>query len=114
MTSHYIYTSEGNYKLLKCNVTEAHTGKVITLGLQSSGEKTGNKSHEEENVADPEGGVSYASVSFTKKTNSRDQVQDGEDAVTYSTVKAPSSSAGSSADPRYLYATVNKPNNSTV
>ncbi len=36
---------------------------------------------------------------------------DGEDeAVTYSTVKASSSSAGASADPSGLYATINKPN----
>ncbi|XP_078130594.1 uncharacterized protein LOC144533234 [Sander vitreus] len=154
MTSHYIYTSEDHYKMLKCNVTDGHTGKVIILGLQSSSEKTGvdktaprsnnsttkpqdwwwlyiivpvglaalfitvvalirrrrnkvKKSHKvtQENVADPEDGVSYTSISYTKKTN-RAQVRGGEDAVTYSTVKAPSSSAGSSADPSDLYATV--------
>ncbi|KAF1376945.1 hypothetical protein PFLUV_G00216780 [Perca fluviatilis] len=177
MTSHFIYTSEDYYKILKCNVTDRYTGKVIIFGLQSSvgvnktaprsndsttkpqqgwwwlyiivpvglaalsitvvalirrRRNKGNKSHKKENVelclnppatqsapetsqntADPEDGVSYASVSFTKKTNSRDQVRGSEDAVTYSTVNAPSSS-GSSADPSNLYATVIKTNNSTV
>ncbi|XP_034755279.1 uncharacterized protein LOC117961024 [Etheostoma cragini] len=141
MTSHYIYTSEDYYKILKCNVTDGHTRKVFIFDLQSSGETTGvnktaprgkdsttkpqldwwwlyvvvpvggaalfitavaligrrrnkgNKSNEDENMADPEGGVSYASISYTKKTNRRAQVQGDEDAVTYSTVKAPSSSA---------------------
>ncbi|XP_068454805.1 uncharacterized protein [Clinocottus analis] len=69
-------------------------------------------------VADPEEGVSYASVSYTKKAGGAAQVQvrddgddddDDDDAVTYSTVKS-SSSAGASADLSNLYATVNKPN----
>ncbi|XP_078030108.1 uncharacterized protein LOC117270626 isoform X6 [Epinephelus lanceolatus] len=55
--------------------------------------------------ADPEDGVSYASVSYTKKTNSKAQVRskydDDDDAVTYTAVKA------SSADPNSLYATIN-------
>ncbi|XP_042246091.1 uncharacterized protein LOC121882130 [Thunnus maccoyii] len=65
---------------------------------------------------DPEDGVSYASISYTKKTNSEARVRveddgDGEgDAVTYSTVKASSASAGASADPNNVYATINKPN----
>ncbi|XP_067428547.1 uncharacterized protein [Thunnus thynnus] len=65
---------------------------------------------------DPEDGVSYASISYTKKTNGEARVRieddgDGEgDAVTYSTVKASSSSAGASADPNNVYATINKPN----
>ncbi|XP_031164194.2 uncharacterized protein LOC116056177 isoform X2 [Sander lucioperca] len=106
---------------------------ITVVALIQRRRNKGNKSHEEENVglslnppatpsapetsqdtADPEGGVSYASISFTKKTNSRAQVRGGDDAVTYSTVKAPSSSAGSSANPSDLYATVNTPNNSTV
>ncbi|XP_028460450.1 uncharacterized protein LOC114572868 [Perca flavescens] len=66
-----------------------------------------------ENVAHPEGGVSYASIRYTKKTNRRAQAQGGDedDAVTYSTVKAPSSSAAAaaSADLSNLYANVNKP-----
>ncbi|XP_045917567.1 uncharacterized protein LOC123978367 [Micropterus dolomieu] len=56
--------------------------------------------------ADPEDGVTYATVSFTAKTNSEGRVQskndaDEGDAVTYMTMKA------SSADPSNLYATIN-------
>ncbi|XP_078030129.1 uncharacterized protein LOC144466547 isoform X3 [Epinephelus lanceolatus] len=73
-----------------------------------------------QDMADPEDGVSYASVSYTKKTNSKVQAlckgdDDEGDAVTYSTVKASPSAAaaaavGDSADPSNLYATVNKAN----
>ncbi|CAK6982914.1 uncharacterized protein LOC121882147 isoform X1 [Scomber scombrus] len=70
-----------------------------------------NKTQKDENTVDPEEGVSYASISFTKKTNSKARVRgdDEGDEVTYSTVKASSSSAGASTDPSNLYATVNKP-----
>ncbi|XP_067428002.1 uncharacterized protein [Thunnus thynnus] len=64
--------------------------------------------------ADPEDGVPYASISYTKKTNSKARVcgdgDDEGDAVTYSTVKYSSSSTEASTDPSDLYATVNKPN----
>ncbi|XP_042246118.1 uncharacterized protein LOC121882147 isoform X1 [Thunnus maccoyii] len=67
-----------------------------------------------QDTADPEDGVSYVSISFTGKTNSKARVggdgDDEGDAVTYSTVKASSSSAGASTDPSSLYATINKPN----
>ncbi|KAI3363870.1 hypothetical protein L3Q82_001469 [Scortum barcoo] len=58
-----------------------------------------------QDTADPEDGVSYASISFTKKRNSKAKVRrknddDEGDAVTYTTVKA------SSTDPNNLYATV--------
>ncbi|KAM9339281.1 uncharacterized protein ABDE67_016945 [Symphorus nematophorus] len=84
---------------------------------------TQSTSETSEDMADPEDGVSYASISFNKKTNSKARVRgddddddedddddDEGDTVTYSTVKASSSSAGASADPRNLYAAVNKPN----
>ncbi|XP_044025108.1 uncharacterized protein LOC122863068 isoform X2 [Siniperca chuatsi] len=100
-TSHFIYTSK-NYELLKCNVTDGYTRKVFTFSPQSSG----NKPQRDKNTADPEDGVSYASISYTRKTNSKARVRAGDDAVTYSIVKAPSSSAGASADPT-LYATIN-------
>ncbi|XP_045917559.1 uncharacterized protein LOC123978362 [Micropterus dolomieu] len=63
-----------------------------------------------QDTADPEDGVSYASISYTRKTNSKGRVlgkdgDDEDDAVTYSSVKA-----SFSADPSDLYATVNKPN----
>ncbi|XP_027140483.1 protein shifted-like [Larimichthys crocea] len=91
---------------------------------------TGNDTRMNDDAADPEGGVSYASVNFTKKPNSKGRARrggdggggggggggdgggggGGDDAVTYATVKASSSSAGASADLHVLYATINKPN----
>ncbi|KAL3979449.1 transforming acidic coiled-coil-containing protein 1 [Sarotherodon galilaeus] len=58
-----------------------------------------------QDLVEPE--VSYATISYTKNSNSKTRVhRDGEgDAVTYSTVKAPSSA--STADPSNLYSTVN-------
>ncbi|KAM8726044.1 uncharacterized protein AB9X84_002644 isoform 2-T2 [Acanthopagrus schlegelii] len=64
-------------------------------------------------MVEPEDGVSYASVSYTKMTNSGPQGKgesDEGDAVTYSTVKASCSSPEPSADLSSLYATVNKRN----
>ncbi|XP_026196750.1 uncharacterized protein LOC113149108 isoform X4 [Anabas testudineus] len=57
--------------------------------------------------------VSYASISFINgKAQNKNEDEDGGvvdegDAVTYSTVKTSSFSAGSSTDPSDLYATVN-------
>ncbi|XP_039874538.1 uncharacterized protein LOC120725573 [Simochromis diagramma] len=58
-----------------------------------------------QDLVEPE--VSYATISYTKNSNSKTQVhRDGEgDAVTYSMVNAPSSA--STADPSNLYSTVN-------
>ncbi|XP_034004060.1 uncharacterized protein LOC117496495 [Trematomus bernacchii] len=79
-----------------------------------------------ENTADREEDVSYASVSYSKNTSSKNtsskaqgqskEDDEEDDLVTYSTVKAPSSSssAGASADPSSLYATVNKPTKEAV
>ncbi|XP_068565161.1 uncharacterized protein [Cebidichthys violaceus] len=60
-----------------------------------------------QDTADPDEGVSYASVSYTKRTNSKaqdrskhDDDDDDDDAVIYATVKA------SSADPSNLYAAI--------
>ncbi|XP_051235771.1 uncharacterized protein LOC127351852 [Dicentrarchus labrax] len=85
------------------------------VGLTSNPAVTQSAPETSQDTADPEDGVSYASISFTKKTNSKGRVRDKDDddddeAVTYVTVKASSSSAGASADPSNLYATVNKPN----
>ncbi|XP_067337830.1 uncharacterized protein [Channa argus] len=60
---------------------------------------------------DPEDGVSYASISFTKKTNSKVQVQnqvEEDEAVMYSTVKVSSASTRASIDLSSLYAAINK------
>ncbi|XP_027134644.1 uncharacterized protein LOC109142199 isoform X2 [Larimichthys crocea] len=87
---------------------------VVVVIIRAEGKKT----QTDEDVADPEGGVSYASVNFTQRPGGKARVQGGDDdeddeAVTYTTVKAPSSSsaaaAGASADANALYATVNKP-----
>ncbi|XP_039637294.1 uncharacterized protein LOC120546435 [Perca fluviatilis] len=60
--------------------------------------------------ADPEDGVSYASISYTKETNRRAQARGGDDdeddAVTYSNREAPSSSAAAEASVDLI----NKPN----
>lgn len=59
--------------------------------------------------ADPEDDVRYASILHA--TNSAAGIWGGEDQVTYSTVGAPSPSAGAAApDPNSLYTTVNKLN----
>ncbi|XP_069371387.1 obscurin isoform X3 [Paralichthys olivaceus] len=63
----------------------------------------GNKTQTDENTVDPPDDVAYASISHS--TNSAAQIRGGDDAVTYSTVKAPSSTTGPSADPS-LYATI--------
>ncbi|XP_078130383.1 uncharacterized protein LOC144533107 isoform X2 [Sander vitreus] len=70
--------------------------------LTSFSAETQSAPETSQDTADPEGGISYASISYTKKT-SRAQVRhkNDDDAVTYTTVKA------SSADPSNLYATIN-------
>ncbi|XP_067429398.1 uncharacterized protein [Thunnus thynnus] len=84
---------------------------IIVLVIIRWKKTKGKKTQMDENIADPEDGVSYVSISFTKKTNSKARVggdgDDEGDAVTYSTVKASSSSAGASTDPSNLYATIN-------
>ncbi|XP_060947915.1 uncharacterized protein LOC133024760 [Limanda limanda] len=65
---------------------------------------SGNKTQTDKHTVDPAEDVFYASISHAP--HSAAQIQGGDDAVTYSTVKAPSSSTGPSADPSSLYATV--------
>ncbi|XP_042247148.1 uncharacterized protein LOC121882772 [Thunnus maccoyii] len=100
-TSHLAEMSKYS-ESFKCNVTDKNKVQLFAFSPQSSVIL---------NKADPEDGVSYVSISFTKKTNSKARVRgDGDDegdAVTYSTVKASSSSAGASTDPSNLYATIN-------
>ncbi|XP_047184364.1 uncharacterized protein LOC118289854 isoform X2 [Scophthalmus maximus] len=69
----------------------------------------GNETQTLENGVDPEDDVRYASILHA--TNSAAGIWGGEDQVTYSTVGAPSPSAGAAApDPNSLYTTVNKLN----
>ncbi|XP_078130550.1 uncharacterized protein LOC144533206 isoform X2 [Sander vitreus] len=84
------------------------------IGLSLNPAETQSAPETSQDMADPEGGVFYASVSHTKKTSSKAQARGkdaDDDAVTYSTVKAsPSAAAAASADLSNLYATINKPN----
>ncbi|XP_077949587.1 uncharacterized protein LOC120808277 isoform X4 [Gasterosteus aculeatus] len=86
---------------------------AITLGVVAWRRTKGNKTKTDDDADDPEGGVAYASVSFTKNTAGRaqaglhpDEEEEGG-AVTYTTLKPPGPSAA--ADPAALYATVTKP-----
>ncbi|CAI5684422.1 unnamed protein product [Oreochromis niloticus] len=138
----YYYLYSSRHKILKCEVTDAKTGKVqlFTFSHQTSDDTTATTVESESTTAnnkssansqhdtglslnpaetqsapqtsqdsvDPE--VSYATISYTK-TNNKVQVRgdDEGDAVTYSTVKAHSSSAAATADPSSLYSTVTFP-----
>ncbi|KAK5852613.1 hypothetical protein PBY51_006465 [Eleginops maclovinus] len=82
---------------------------IISVAVIRRKRTQGNETMMDDNVADPEEGVSYASISYTRRSSGRARAHgDEEDAVTYSTVRAPSSSAAASADPSLLYATVDK------
>ncbi|XP_067428899.1 uncharacterized protein [Thunnus thynnus] len=82
-----------------------------SIGLSLNPAETQPAPETSQDTDDPEGGVSYASISYTRKTDSKTWVRgkddaDEDDAVTYSTVKASSSSAAASTDPSSLYATI--------
>ncbi|KAF7656088.1 hypothetical protein LDENG_00046360 [Lucifuga dentata] len=78
----------------------------IALSLDSAAKQSNPETQQD--MTDPEDDVAYASIGHKMKTNGKAQVNDDEGgAVTYATVKV-SSSAGASADPSDLYATVNK------
>ncbi|KAI4789434.1 hypothetical protein KUCAC02_035239 [Chaenocephalus aceratus] len=83
---------------------------IIPVAVIRRKRTRGTRTETDDDMADPEDGVSYASISYTRKSR-RAHLHDDEDddAVTYSTVRAPSSSSAASADPSLLYATVNKP-----
>ncbi|XP_033992164.1 uncharacterized protein LOC117487638 isoform X2 [Trematomus bernacchii] len=84
---------------------------IITVAVIRRKRTQGNETQTDDNVADPEDGASYASISYTwkssRKARAHDDDEDGE--VTYSTVRAPSSSSAASTHSSLLYATVNKP-----
>ncbi|XP_062292876.1 uncharacterized protein LOC133997320 isoform X2 [Scomber scombrus] len=83
---------------------------IVVVVVRQRRKPKGNKTKMDDGTVDA-GDVSYASVSYTKKNDSKPRTHgdddDEGDAVTYSTVKASSSSAGASTDPSSLYATVN-------
>ncbi|KAL3052188.1 hypothetical protein OYC64_004858 [Pagothenia borchgrevinki] len=85
---------------------------IITVAVIRRKRTQGNETQTDDNVADPEDGVSYASISYTRKSSRKARAHDDDDEdgeVTYSTVRAHSSSSAASADASLLYATVNKP-----
>ncbi|XP_014185471.1 uncharacterized protein LOC102300293 isoform X4 [Haplochromis burtoni] len=81
------------------------TQKYENAGLSLKPTETQYAAQTIQDLVEPE--VSYATISYTKNSNSKTQVhRDGEgDTVTYSMVNAPSSA--STADPSNLYSTVN-------
>ncbi|KAJ4918899.1 hypothetical protein JOQ06_027757 [Pogonophryne albipinna] len=86
---------------------------IITVAVIRRKRTQGTDTQMDENMADPEDGVSYASISYPRKSSSKARVDDEDEedeTVTYSTVRTPSSSSAASTDPSLLYATVNKPN----
>ncbi|KAM7395944.1 hypothetical protein PAMA_007289 [Pampus argenteus] len=84
---------------------------IIVVAVVRWKKPKGHTTQMENNIVESEDGVFYTSVSYTKKTSRKARVRGGDDyeggAVTYSTVKASSSSAAASADPSSLYATIN-------
>ncbi|KAI9547335.1 hypothetical protein NQZ68_018559 [Dissostichus eleginoides] len=85
---------------------------IITVAVIRRKRTQGTRTETDDDMADPEDGVTYASISYTRKSSSKARAHlhddDEDDAVTYSTVRAPSSSSAASADPSLLYATANK------
>ncbi|XP_029966861.1 uncharacterized protein LOC115402440 isoform X4 [Salarias fasciatus] len=79
------------------------TAVVIIRWKRTKGKKT----VVDENTADAEDGISYATISYSKKTSSDVRAQGGDgETVTYSTVRASSSPAAASAEPSNLYSTI--------
>ncbi|XP_077949624.1 uncharacterized protein LOC120814399 isoform X12 [Gasterosteus aculeatus] len=80
------------WKINKGNTTRTNNNDVPTAPPAAEAPLT----------AGPEDGVSYATISYTQKADSKAQGRSnhGDDAVTYSTVKA------SSADPSNVYASI--------
>ncbi|TDH11212.1 hypothetical protein EPR50_G00058570 [Perca flavescens] len=75
---------------------------LFVQGLTTNSAATQSAPETNQDTAYPGGGVSYASIRFTKTTNTAQfQRKNYDDAVTYTTVKP------SSADPSDLYATIN-------
>ncbi|XP_038160040.1 uncharacterized protein LOC119795872 [Cyprinodon tularosa] len=66
----------------------------------------GKKIETSENAVDLGGDVSYATITHPKKKKRKTKVGGDPDAVTYSTVRACSSSAAASGDPNNLYSVI--------
>ncbi|XP_040921013.1 uncharacterized protein LOC121200035 isoform X2 [Toxotes jaculatrix] len=100
--------------LVRSKRTKANTTQMDdNTGLTSQTAQTQSAPETRQDLADPEDGVFYTSVSYTRTSDSEARIchkDDEGDVVIYSTVKASSASTGASADPSDLYATINKPN----
>ncbi|KAM7395946.1 hypothetical protein PAMA_007290 [Pampus argenteus] len=105
-----------------CNVTDLNSGKVQLFNFNPSNPSKpsgwwwsiivavallltvvvlirwkmtkANKTQTDNNIVDPEDGVSYASISFPNVTSSEDLIRGRENVATYSTVNVSSSFAG--------------------
>ncbi|XP_039455178.1 uncharacterized protein LOC120433255 [Oreochromis aureus] len=96
----------------KTKEKKTQCGNNTGLSLNPADTQSGPGSSQD--TADADDGVSYVSISFTKKSKNKsrsrgDHDDDDGDTVTYSTVKASSSPAGISPDPNNLYSTINYP-----
>ncbi|KAL3979435.1 RGM domain family member B [Sarotherodon galilaeus] len=92
------------------NKNKTQWGNNTELSLNPADTQSGPGMIQDTAYADD--GVSYASISFTKKTKNKSRTRDGNDdgdTVTYSTVKASSSPYGVSTDPNNLYSTISNP-----
>ncbi|XP_030577962.1 uncharacterized protein LOC115774713 isoform X2 [Archocentrus centrarchus] len=93
------------WKKTKGNKTQRDKNAGLTLNPA----ETQSAPQASQDLVDPE--VSYATISYTKNTNSKIRVRDDDDGdtVTYSTVKAPATSAAATTDPNNLYSAVSFP-----
>ncbi|XP_029966870.1 uncharacterized protein LOC115402444 [Salarias fasciatus] len=129
--SHYLHPQT---HFLSCEVTDSRTGEKLRFSPRPSGwwwwlylvvalglivllitavviirwkRTKGKKTVVDENTADAEDGISYATISYSKKTSSDVRAHGGDgETVTYSTVRASSSPAAASAEPSNLYSTI--------
>ncbi|KAL3979439.1 DnaJ-like proiein [Sarotherodon galilaeus] len=94
------------WKKTKENKTQC--GNNTGLSLNPADTESGPGTNQDTMWTDADDGVSYASISFTKKIKNKARAGDDDDTVTYSTVTA-ASPAGVPNDPSDLYSTINKP-----
>ncbi|XP_039454663.1 uncharacterized protein LOC120433128 [Oreochromis aureus] len=101
------------WKKIKENKTQCGNNTGLSLNPADTQSAPGSS----QDTADADDGVSYVSISFTKKSKNKSRSRGDDDegdtvtysTVTYSTVKASSSPAGVSTDPNNLYSTINYP-----
>ncbi|KAL3979431.1 SET-binding protein [Sarotherodon galilaeus] len=98
---------KSSFFLFSQNKTQC--GNNTGLSLNPADTESGPGTNQDTMWTDADDGVSYASISFTKKIKNKARAGDDEDdTVTYSTVTA-ASPAGVPNDPSDLYSTISKP-----